>query len=110
MADTHYTDIQASGGPEKLATVKQTERCYVLDTSVLLSDPAALFRFAEHSVVLPVVVIMELEKKRHDLELGYFARRALRFLDELRAKHLRLDLPVPVGERGGTLRAAGFSK
>ncbi len=78
-------------------------RSYVLDTSVLLSDPRAFFRFAEHSVVIPVVVITELEGKRHDPELGYFARQALRHLDELRIEHGRLDFPVPVG-RGGTLR------
>jgi len=78
-------------------------RAYVLDTSVLLSDPQALFRFAEHSIVLPVVVISELEAKRNDPELGYFARRALRHLDELRVEHGRLDFPVEVGE-GGTLR------
>ncbi len=76
---------------------------YVLDTSVLLSDPRAFFRFAEHSVVVPVVVISELEGKRNDPELGYFARQALRHLDELRIEHGRLDFPVPVGE-GGTLR------
>ncbi|OAH51251.1 PhoH family protein [Microbacterium oleivorans] len=76
---------------------------YVLDTSVLLSDPRALFRFAEHSVVLPVVVVTELERKRHDPEIGYFARQALRHLDELRVEHGRLDFPVPVGA-GGTLR------
>jgi PhoH-like ATPase len=75
----------------------------VLDTSVLLSDPRAIFRFAEHEVVLPVVVISELEKKRNDPELGYFARQALRFLDNLRVKHERLDMPVEVGD-GGTLR------
>jgi PhoH-like ATPase len=79
------------------------ERTFVLDTSVLLSDPGALFRFAEHHVVLPVVVISELEKKRHDPEIGYFARQALRFLDDLRAKHERLDFPIAVGD-GGTLR------
>ncbi len=78
-------------------------RSYVLDTSVLLSDPRAFFRFAEHSVVIPVVVITELEAKRHDPELGYFARQALRHLDDLRVEHGRLDFPVPVGE-GGTLR------
>ncbi len=78
-------------------------RTYVLDTSVLLSDPRALFRFAEHSVVIPVVVIAELEGKRHDPEIGYFARQALRHLDELRIEHGRLDFPVPVGD-GGTLR------
>lgn len=79
------------------------QRTYVLDTSVLLSDPRAIFRFAEHEVVLPVVVISELEKKRNDPELGYFARQALRFLDNLRVKHERLDMPVEVGD-GGTLR------
>lgn len=79
------------------------QRTYVLDTSVLLSDPKALFRFAEHSVVIPVVVISELEKKRHDPELGYFARQALRHLDDLRAEHERLDFPIAVGD-GGSLR------
>ncbi len=44
-----------------------TERTYVLDTSVLLSDPKAVFRFAEHHVVLPVIVITELESNRNDL-------------------------------------------
>ncbi|WP_394289308.1 PhoH family protein [Microbacterium sp.] len=85
------------------AASDQDLRTYVLDTSVLLSDPRALFRFAEHSVVLPVVVVTELEGKRHDPEIGYFARQALRHLDELRVEHGRLDFPVPVGD-GGTLR------
>src|SRR5690242_21957991 len=84
-------------------------RTFVLDTSVLLADPGALKRFAEHEVVLPVVVITELEGKRHHPELGFFARTALRMLDELRITHGRLDEPVPVtapdgqGD-GGTIR------
>ena len=78
-------------------------RTYVIDTSVLLSDPWALGRFAEHEVVLPLVVIGELEDKRHHPELGYFARTALRLLDDLRVQHGRLDAPVPVGTSGGTL-------
>lgn len=82
---------------------KTGERTFVLDTSVLLSDPQAMFRFAEHQVVLPVVVISELEKKRHDPEIGYFARQALRNLDELRAEHERLDFPIAAGD-GGSLR------
>lgn len=76
---------------------------YVLDTSVLLSDPWALSRFEEHQVVVPLVVISELEAKRHHPELGWFAREALRILDDLRLRHGRLDSPVPVGEHGGTL-------
>lgn len=83
--------------------IRQTERTYVLDTSVLLSDPMAVFRFAEHSVVIPVIVVSELEKKRHDPEIGYFARQALRMLDDLRMKHERLDFPIPIGD-GGSLR------
>ncbi|QAY74947.1 PhoH family protein [Agromyces protaetiae] len=75
----------------------------MLDTSVLLSDPRALFNFAEHAVVLPVVVITELEAKRNDPEIGFFARKALRILDELRIEHERLDFPIPVGD-GGSLR------
>jgi PhoH-like ATPase len=79
-------------------------RTYVLDTSVLLSDPRAMLRFAEHDVVLPVVVITELEAKRHHAELGFFARSALRLLDDLRVEHGRLDHAVPVGDAGGSLR------
>nr|WP_086819485.1 PhoH family protein [Allokutzneria sp. NRRL B-24872] len=79
------------------------KRTYVIDTSVLLSDPWAITRFAEHAVVLPLVVVGELEGKRHHPELGWFAREALRLLDELRLLHGRLDTPVPVGEQGGVL-------
>jgi PhoH-like ATPase len=61
-------------------------------------------RFAEHEVVLPVVVITELEAKRHHPELGYFARQALRWLDDLRIAHGRLDTALPIGDQGGTLR------
>jgi PhoH-like ATPase len=79
-------------------------RTYVLDTSVLLADPNAITRFDEHEVVLPVVVVTELEAKRHHPELGYFARQALRMLDEFRIRYGRLDAPIPIGDIGGTLR------
>ena len=78
-------------------------RTFVLDTSVLLSDPNALFRFDEHEVVLPIVVITELEAKRTHPELGFFARTALRSLDDLRIKFGRLDAPIPLGDKGGEL-------
>lgn len=85
----------APGGPAR--------RTFVLDTSVLLSDPHALLRFDEHEVVIPVVVVTELEAKRTHPELGYFARAALRLLDDLRVSHGRLDEPIPVGDAGGTI-------
>ncbi len=75
---------------------------YVLDTSVLLSDPGAMGRFDEHEVVLPLVVVSELEGKRDHPELGWFARQALRVLDDLRIEFGRLDRPLPVGR--GTVR------
>src|SRR5690606_40990826 len=74
-------------------------RTFVVDTSVLLSDPRAIGRFAEHDVVLPVVVITELEAKRHHAELGYFARSALRMLDDLRLRHRSEERRVGKGCR-----------
>ena len=76
----------------------------MLDTSVLLADPAAIGRFAEHRVILPIVVITELEAKRHHPELGFFARQALRHLDDLRIEYGRLDADLPIGDQGGTVR------
>ena len=78
-------------------------KTYVLDTSVLLADPGALTRFEEHEVVVPIVVIGELENKRDHPELGYFARAALRSLDDLRIEHGRLDKPLKVTPEGGML-------
>lgn len=87
------------------ASVSGTNRrTYVLDTSVLLSDPRAIHRFAEHEVVLPLVVVTELEAKRTHSELGYFARQALRMLDDLRVDNGRLDANMPIGNDGGSVR------
>lgn len=87
------------------ANLAETDvRTYVLDTSVLLSDPFALRKFAEHRVILPVVVISELEGKRHHPELGWFARQALRLLEDLRTEHGRLDLPSVINEEQGTVQ------
>jgi PhoH-like ATPase len=89
--------------PGSAVSAPQATKTYVLDTSVLLSDPKALFKFKEQEVVIPIIVINELEKKRHDPEIGYYARQALRHLDDLRQEHERLDFPIQVGE-GGILR------
>ncbi len=93
---------RAAGAPHERQSVG--EKSYVLDTSVLIADPRALLRFAEHEVIIPIVVISELEKKRHDPEVGYFARNALRLLDDLRVQHEGLDKPLPIGTQGGSLR------
>lgn len=81
----------------------QSRITYILDTSVLLADPGAIYRFAEHLVIIPIAVIGELESKRDHPELGYFARSALRALDDLRIKHGRLDESLPLNDLGGQL-------
>jgi len=85
------------------AKSQKGRKTFVLDTSVLLADPGALLRFAEHEVIIPIAVIGELETKRDHPELGYFARAALRALDDLRVSHGRLDKPLTVTPEGGTL-------
>ena len=105
MANKSSTTTQYSKSTARPSKIKPETKIktFVIDTSVLLADPKAIFRFAEHEVVIPIIVINELEKKRHDPEIGYFARQALRHLDDLRSEHERLDFPVEVGD-GGSLR------
>lgn len=98
------TDTAALDVAEATTAFDLITRTHVVDTSVLLSDPWALQKFAEHDVVLPLVVITELEGKRHHPELGWFARQALRLLEELRSTYGRLDSQVPVNTAGGSLR------
>jgi PhoH-like ATPase len=82
---------------------QKAKKTFFLDTSVLLADPGALYRFAEHEVIIPIAVIGELETKRDHPELGYFARAALRALDDLRITHGRLDKALTITPEGGTL-------
>jgi len=57
-------------------------RTFVLDTCVLLADPSAILRFDEHQVVLPLIVVEELDRKKTRLdEIGTNARAALRLLE-----------------------------
>jgi len=86
-----------------LTASNKGRKTFVLDTSVLLADPGALARFAEHEVVVPIAVIGELETKRDHPELGYFARAALRSLDDIRLKYGRLDQAIQINPEGGTL-------
>jgi PhoH-like ATPase len=80
-------------------------RSFVLDTSVLLSDPRAIEHFDEHHVIIPLVVLKELEAKRHDPVLGSNARAALRYLEELRTRpDADLRAGVAINDMGGTVR------
>jgi PhoH-like ATPase len=81
---------------------------FVLDTCVLLADPRALYRFDEHEVVLPLVVVEELDRQKTRMdEVGRNARGALRLIEELRSRStsgLREPIELP---QGGTLRVEG---
>ena len=102
--DQAHQNLQAEQALNAHSDAELGLRTYVLDTSVLLSDPWALIKFAEHRIILPVVVISELEGKRHHPELGWFARQALRMLEDFRQEHGRLDMPSIVNEAGGTVQ------
>lgn len=92
------------------STTSEGESCsetrikqYVLDTNVLLHDPQALFKFEENTVVIPIVVIEEIDRfKKEQSELGRSARQCSRYLDQLR-KHGKLSAEVAL-PNGGRLR------
>src|SRR5438067_11467109 len=77
---------------------------FVLDTNVLLHNPAALFLFADNEIHIPFDVIEELDKfKTNSDDLGRNARTVIRHLDRLReAGNLSEGVPVP--ETGGAVR------
>ena len=63
---------------------RDATRLYVLDTTVLMHDPTALFRFQEHDVYLPMVVLEELDAtKRGTSEIARNVREVSRLLDEV---------------------------
>ncbi len=102
--DQHFGEGDYTPAVESSTDSTIGVRTYVLDTSVLLSDPWALQKFAEHRIILPVVVVSELEGKRHHPELGWFARQALRMLEDVRLDNGRLDEPCVINEDGGTVQ------
>jgi PhoH-like ATPase len=60
------------------------KKLFVLDTNVLMHDPAAIFRFQEHDIFIPMIVLEELDHAKKGLtEVARNARQVSRFLDEL---------------------------
>jgi PhoH-like ATPase len=78
---------------------------YILDTNVLLHDPNSLLNFQEHTVLLPIEVIEEIDRfKRESTELGRNARTVSRLLDSYRGDgSLSAGVALP---NGGKLRIA----
>lgn len=78
-------------------------KTFVLDTNVLLHDPRAVFAFDDNNVVIPMIVLEEIDRKKDRLdEVGANARYACRIFDELRSRG-RLNSGVPL-QSGATLR------
>src|SRR5690348_9205903 len=76
-----------------------TNRFFVLDTNVLMHDPTALFRFQEHDIFLPMVVLEELDAAKKGLsEVARNVRQVSRFLDELMSDrtHTEIDEGIPL--------------
>ena len=82
---------------------------FVLDTNVLMHDPTCIFRFKEHDVFLPMVVLEELDQGKKGMsEVARNVRQATRFLDQLLCnadKHeINAGLPIgPVSTTGGLI-------
>jgi PhoH-like ATPase len=79
---------------------RQGKKLFILDTNVLMHDPTAIFRFAEHDIFMPMVVLEELDRaKKGTSEVARNVRQVSRFLDELMAKASKQDidsgLPLP---------------
>jgi len=79
------------------------KKYYVLDTNVLLHSPNALYAFNEHTVVIPEVVIEELDRfKKESTERGANSRHVSRIIDTMRMQGNLLE-GVPLNNNGGTL-------
>ncbi|WP_414039167.1 PhoH family protein [Acidithiobacillus sp. M4-SHS-6] len=79
----------------------QKPRLYILDTNVLMHDPASLFRFQEHDILLPMIVLEELDQHKKGLsEQARNVRQVSRRLDELLTDTADLDqgLPLPYAQ------------
>lgn len=78
---------------------EEVKRLFVLDTNVLMHDPTAIFKFAEHDIFLPMVVLEELDNAKKGMsEVARNVRQTSRFLDELMcdATHAEISSGIPV--------------
>ena len=78
-------------------------KTYILDTNILLHDPNSVLQFADNTVVIPIQVIMEIDRFKHEMSSrGHNAREVSRLLDQLReSRSLAEGIPL---KNGGVLR------
>ncbi|WP_248885377.1 PhoH family protein [Igneacidithiobacillus siniensis] len=85
-------------------SVARQQRLYVLDTNVLMHDPASLFRFQEHDILLPMIVLEELDQHKKGLsEQARNVRQVSRHLDEMLANDSDLEAGLPLPYAQGRL-------
>src|SRR3989344_5528081 len=78
-------------------------KAFVLDTNVLLFDPQALFKFGNNDIVIPMVVVEEIDRfKREMSENGRHARQFSRLIDDMRKEGGQISKGVKL-PNGGTL-------
>ena len=85
---------------------RDDKKLFILDTNVLMHDPASIFHFAEHDIFMPMVVLEELDRaKKGTSEVARNVRQVSRFLDELMTSASKQDidsgLPLPTSRRPG---------
>lgn len=86
-----------------LLIMNKKEKIFVLDTNVLLHDHGCIFNFQEHDIVIPIVVLEELDKlKKGNDQINFNAREFTRELDKLSGDHL-FNGGVPLGKGLGKL-------
>ncbi len=86
------------------------KRLFVLDTNVLMHDPTALFRFQEHDIFLPMVVLEEMDRSKKGVsEVARNVRQVSRFLDELinKAGADKIRTGIPLAQHGLGIADAG---
>ena len=84
----------------------EVRKFFVLDTNVLLHNPASLFMFKDNDVVIPFTVLEELDKfKKQNDDVGRNAREVIRHLDRLRVQGRMVD-GIKWNDQGGSIRVA----
>ena len=88
-----------------MAAKKSKKKAYVLDTNVLIHDPSALLNFEEHQVIIPMIVLEELDKlKAGKQSIAADCRQAIRMIDQLLGnatpKQIEKGVPIKRSEKG----------
>jgi len=88
---------------------KDSRSVYVLDTNVVLHDPASIFRFDEHIVLISFSVLEEIDAKKNDPGIGYNARDISQKLEMLSTRQSQNNgIPIPNGKEGILSFLGGF--